>query len=359
MSVFSSPFSNYADYKQGFETYTSIQGNNSIHVTRLTHDMSAHSAKINEEVIIPTTGFSHFLIDSIIFDPKTINYDMLDNCYVLITTQGLRWTNEITFEKEFCKLSMNLIRMLQPKESTMIDNKSRIIFNKDLFLFEETCHGYPLPTECTSSRVVIKITNENNNEINQSFEFIIRKISRKLCNRFNVGTSGHFYHPAQQLMKKIRTEDINNAPANTETSTFIIYAIRNLSGYFLYTQCSLKCIKYQFSTDAQWNNNIVPQDNLIKHWYLSKRHMKALYETLEEILPHEIIYMIEKFCNEEYLYWFPFNTYKEWNEVDTIVGTGNLNVECNFISCCNKNIKVHLYRRRDSDKKWQGQQIPN
>lgn len=203
MSVFSSPFSNYADYKQGFETCADRQGNNSIYVTRLTHDMSTYPAKINEEVIIPTTGFSHFLIDSITFDPKTITYDMLDNCYVSVTTQKSRSTGQVLLEKEFYKLSMNLIRMLQPKESTMIDNKSRIIFNKDLFLFEDNCHGYFLPIECASSRVILKIINEKNNEINQSFEFIIRKISRKLCKRFNATEPAYFYHSAHQLMKKL------------------------------------------------------------------------------------------------------------------------------------------------------------
>jgi len=97
-------------------------------------------------------------------------------------------------------------------------------------------------------------------------------------------------------------------------------------GFFLCSRVKIESIRYKFYSDSYGFINNVPTTNLVKQWCLTAKHIKVLYSALEDILPHEIIHMIEKYCTPEYLYWFSSSLKDCLNDIEKIHGEFSITV---------------------------------
>lgn len=338
MSVFSTPFCNYVSVEKALLP-------KNLYFTKIVHDIEVISAELNKTINITLYNpqFSHILIDSIIFDVGSMNTDTLDECYLELIIEEdppqipYLYRGENLAIKTY-KLPMNLIRMLSLEKHTITGNKSRIFINKDFFLFDTTCHGAILFTG--ENKITIKLTNESLDKLptktNIKFDLVIKKISKKTCSRIS-------RDEIITIPKILKRNEIVTTNVFTQEPIYENNFI-GMTGYFLYTETLLKSIKYRFSSTSNWHNNPLPQDNLFKQWFLTRKHRKALYEVLEDILPNEMIYLIEQYCNPQYLYWFPFAVYKEWNDPEISNINGNLRIECNFDNRKSCKCKLHVYK---------------
>jgi hypothetical protein len=123
---------------------------------------------------------------------------------------------------------------------------------------------------------------------------------------------------------------------NNNTKSIKIYHYI-LSGFFIKSNSKLKDLKimingYLFNHYDNFMLNHLGFAKIIKKYVFDNNHKIALYKSLNNILPNELIDIIYSYAiyNTEYIYWIPNEKNKEWYDLNT-----------NYINCSKADVVIN------------------
>lgn len=297
-----------------------------------TYDTVKLESTFDSFIDIICDGFTNFTVDAIILDVG-VEENILRDCYFSIILQYRKRNTGQEFREILWEYPLYLFRLLQM--TTVIKNKLHFILPTKLFCCDKEFYGFKTFDSSYEQKIRFKIFSQQQVQ-HDSFKFIKYEIiARKITSMIHVAISNTKYKSITNVNQAdFKTNGFYYGNTSLCTNGVKFNRINDMKGYFLSTSNELESISYKFYKESKLNNNIYPINNLQHKWMLTKKHITALYETLEEILPHEVIYIIEKFCTPEYLYWFPFEPFKKWNETKSYLASGELEIFTRDINNC-------------------------
>lgn len=182
-----------------------------------------------------------------------------------------------------------------------------ICIPKSIFSSSSTFNGFPLYLLMENLTVKLHSNYDIKYSLIQKYTFIHSDILNDLKKQSND--------------KTIET-NINNfidIPFTNKNGIGIRYNTYNSSGFFIKTNKELK--KISFSLHGQtcfgYDNFLIQfigKTIFENKWTV--QHKKALYASLKNILPNDMINIINNFVkvHEEYLYWIPIEPHEDWNK---------------------------------------------